>query len=108
MGLVGIRETSRVWMSRVSGTRRRIGTSTRRPLSRWVLRGWEGDAGLIGQVVDYSPDLEDEMTNVKIEFEGSRLKPWLESKNGKRSKGDDGRIKGVRWCMWDASADGLC
>lgn len=48
-------------------------------------------------MVDYSSDPDQDDTNIKVDFEGSRLREWLDSPEGKRGEEGDGRSAGVRW-----------
>ncbi|KAK4684434.1 hypothetical protein P7C73_g5743, partial [Tremellales sp. Uapishka_1] len=48
-------------------------------------------------VVDYASDSEEGHQNVKVEFEGGRLRTWLDSPPGQRPTDEDGKPVGVRW-----------
>jgi len=46
-------------------------------------------------VLDYTSDPEG--NNIRVEFEGDRLKEWLSSEEAQKPAQEDGQPKGVRW-----------
>ncbi|WRT63134.1 uncharacterized protein IL334_000037 [Kwoniella shivajii] len=52
-------------------------------------------------IVDYSSNPDEDNTNLRCEFEGERLREWLDSDHGKRRTGEDGKPTGVRWLHID-------
>ncbi|WWC67393.1 uncharacterized protein I206_101301 [Kwoniella pini CBS 10737] len=52
-------------------------------------------------IIDYSSNPDEDNTNLRCEFPGERLREWLDSDQGARRIGEDGKPTGVRWIHID-------
>lgn len=56
-------------------------------------------------MIDYSSNPED--ADVRADFDGDRLREWLDSDHGVRQKDENGKPRGVRWSEQQAETTGL-
>ncbi|ORY26965.1 hypothetical protein BCR39DRAFT_539585, partial [Naematelia encephala] len=89
------------WLAGAAGDAKGGRTGDEQGVNVKSKRDQEAYAHLTGRtkvtVVDYTSSTDEEASNLRTDFEGSRLQEWLDSDVSDRATGEDGKPKGVRW-----------